>query len=398
MKLIIITNIFLITLITSTTSNHFKLSRNPLIDIILRNSLPTSIKLPANFTPSPSITRDSIQQRVNHFDPLNDQTFAHHFFINDEFFQPNGPLVIYLHANPYDDGLNMAYLSIGPAYDLAREFNGRLVYPQHRYFEDSHVTDDLSTENLRFLSVNHALEDLAHLIVHLRESSSTNVLLVGWDYGGSLATWFAQKYSHLVTGIWTSGARLSPELGHNEPVTYVENMLRITSDECFNRVENGFRQFDDMFANNQSNIIRRRFNFCFPMPYTAGDWDIMYFYEIMVTNFYFYAQFYDEFYAREFACGALMNAPVEHDWEALGYVFNLMSIPFPLCYPNSFDHQMDIVKEQLALDSEFGYARALLYLECVDFGFFFNSGEGASIFGGQFPREFFGHVCETMFG
>ncbi|KAG5668713.1 hypothetical protein PVAND_016641 [Polypedilum vanderplanki] len=397
MKFLIFTILFL----PFINSIEIPLSKTTIIDIILRNRLPKPTinkEIPQNS----SVTEHWIQQRVNHFDPQNTQTFNQRYFINDEFFQPDGPIIFYLHETPYEQGQAKYYLTSGPVHDLANEFNGVIVLPHHRYFDESVVFEELTIENLRFLTVNQALEDLAHLIFNLRSSDSrylnSSVILVGWDYGASLAIWFSQRYPHLVTGIWASGARLNPQIGHDEPVHYVENVMRRGGEECFARIENGFRQFEEMFANNQSNILRRKFNFCFPLPYTHGDFDIEYFYEIMVTVFYAYAQVYDGFYL-DIVCNQLLNVPVENDWEAIGYLYGLLNIPPPLCYPNSVEYQFDYVQELgNTASSEYGFAYAFTYFECANFGFFLNSGNGTSIFGSRFTKEFFAHICNVLFG
>lgn len=396
--------IFVILLITQLSSSQppiFSALTNPFISLSTKNFLPIK-NFPKSTKFNPQISENWLTQRINHFNPLDNRTFQQYYGINDEFFTPGGPIFIFMFMSPFYSYLADAYLSEGPVHGMAEEFNGTIVVPHHRYFDRSVVFDELTVDNLRFLSINQAIEDLAHLISHLKSHESrrdSGVILVGWDYGASIATWFSQKYPHLVSGIWASGGKLLPSLDQPEVIQIVEQQLRdFGTPGCVEKIENAFRQIDEMINNNQSHTIRRRFNFCFPIPYNRGDLDITYLYELLTVYFYAYSLVFDRTYIETYSCGLFMNAPVEHDWEALGYVLGLMSLPFPICYPNSFEYQMEIVKEATPAASEFAYSRAFLYLECVEYGFFFNSGNGSSIFGSKFPSEFYSYACEEIFG
>lgn len=77
-------------------------------------------------------------------------------------------------------------------YDMTRELNGTLYYTEHRYYGRSHPTNNTSTENLRFLSVDQALADLAVFITHIKASSpdlaNSGVIMVGGSYSGELTS------------------------------------------------------------------------------------------------------------------------------------------------------------------------------------------------------------------
>lgn len=127
--------------------------------------------LPKNEKVNPAVSFGTIEQRVDHFNPQNLATFENMYMVNDEFFQPDGPLILFLYIDPSAFLLGGSfYISFGPVHDFARELNGTLVSPQHRYHEGSMLSEDLSTENLRFLTVAQVLEDLAHLIGNLKKA------------------------------------------------------------------------------------------------------------------------------------------------------------------------------------------------------------------------------------
>lgn len=96
--------------------------------------------------------------------------------------------------------------------NIAEIDGGLLVAVEMRYFGASRPTEDLSTENLRFLQTDQAVADIAHMVTYLRQSrpgaANSRVALVGSGFGGSLAVWAREKYAHLIDGAWGSSAFL----------------------------------------------------------------------------------------------------------------------------------------------------------------------------------------------
>jgi Serine carboxypeptidase S28 len=218
------------------------------------------------------------------------------------------------------------------------------------------------------------------------------------DYGASLATWFSQKYPHLVSGIWASGGRIHSILEANQPVEIVEKVLqKFGSAECWNRTENAFRQIEEMIANNQSTILERTFRLCFPLPYTRDPIDLWIFFQVLGSYYYAYAEVLDVEWFEELTCGQLLNAPVEEDFEALAYALGFWTIPFPLCYPISFDRTFRFFND-IQHGGEEADQRTLLYSYCTELGYFYHSGEGQTVFGPNFPVDLLTEACQAVFG
>ena len=69
------------------------------------------------------------------------------------------------------------------------------------------INRNLSTENLKFLSVDQALADLAYFISEIKQDASlrnAQVIVFGGSYAGNLAAWMRLKYPHLVQVLMTS--------------------------------------------------------------------------------------------------------------------------------------------------------------------------------------------------
>jgi Serine carboxypeptidase S28 len=127
-----------------------------------------------------------IKQRVDNFNPQDNRLWEMRYFENDEFRQPNSPIFIYVGG---EWTISAGSIAKGThIYELAKENNGTLFYTEHRYYGKSHPTKNTTTENLRFLTVDQALADLAFFITHIKASSpdftNSGVVMVGGSYSG----------------------------------------------------------------------------------------------------------------------------------------------------------------------------------------------------------------------
>lgn len=78
---------------------------------------------------------------------------------------------------------------------------------------------DLSTENLKYLTSQQALADIANFIVAMNEKnqfpSDIKWIAFGGSYPGSLAAWLRAKYPHLVSGSMSASGPLLAKLDFN---------------------------------------------------------------------------------------------------------------------------------------------------------------------------------------
>lgn len=75
---------------------------------------------------------------------------------------------------------------------------------------------DLSTKNLKYLTSQQALADLAFFIKKMNEEYNFNKdvkwIVFGGSYPGSLAAWLRMKYPHLVHGAMSASGPLLAEV------------------------------------------------------------------------------------------------------------------------------------------------------------------------------------------
>jgi hypothetical protein len=95
------------------------------------------------------------------------------------------------------------------AYNLAQEHQALLVDVEHRFYGESYPTVDMRTGNLKYLSADQALADLARIIGFIKNDQGTTnskVITIGGSYPGNLAAWFRLKYPSVTMGSIASSA------------------------------------------------------------------------------------------------------------------------------------------------------------------------------------------------
>jgi Serine carboxypeptidase S28 len=77
------------------------------------------------------IREDWITQRLDHFNQGDSRTFQMRYYANDEYFQPGGPLFVFVGG---EYGISPGWVTGGHTVDMAREMNGYIFYVEHRFY------------------------------------------------------------------------------------------------------------------------------------------------------------------------------------------------------------------------------------------------------------------------
>jgi len=156
-------------------------------------------------------------QIVDHFNYQNSNVWLQRFFVYDSYFHPStGPVILYICGEAECHGISdQSY-----AAKIAQETNGLVLSLEHRYYGKSlpFGSDSLSLENLKFLTAEQALRDLAYFLTQISKNKQFGItektpwITIGGSYPGALAAWFRNKYPHLTIGsISSSGVVLAVE-------------------------------------------------------------------------------------------------------------------------------------------------------------------------------------------
>lgn len=108
----------------------------------------------------------------------------------------------------------------------------------------------MSTENLKYLSSEQAIEDLASFrqFIHnqYKLNDSNKWISFGGSYAGSLSAWFRLKYPHLVYAAVSSSAPMLAKLNFHEYYQVVNESLANYSSKCVRNIEAAIRHIDSL--------------------------------------------------------------------------------------------------------------------------------------------------------
>lgn len=119
---------------------------------------------------------------------------------------------------------------------------------------------DLSTDNLRYLNSEQALEDLANFRNYIHERyglTDANIWVsFGGSYPGSLSAWLRQKYPHLIHAAVSSSAPMLAKTNFLEYYQVVNESLYKYSPECPEKIQLALEILQYMFrtASGLSNL------------------------------------------------------------------------------------------------------------------------------------------------
>jgi serine protease 16 len=171
-------------------------------------------------------------QRLDHFDATNEATYQQRYFVSYRYHtMVTGPILNLLCVGGEGPGFDASVLidsvhCTGDMLELAKriashqQYNVHLYALEHRYYGKSYPTFDdgespLTIRNLRYLSSQQALEDLAHFVHEInKEASTTSSMWVafGGSYPGMMALYARYKYPHLIYAAVSSSAPINTQV------------------------------------------------------------------------------------------------------------------------------------------------------------------------------------------
>jgi hypothetical protein len=146
------------------------------------------------------------------YEPHSNGKFNLRYYFDASHYKAGGPIII-LEGGETGADDRLPYLQKGLLAQLAQVTNGIGVVIEHRYYGTSIPTPDLSTENLRFLTTEQALADVAYFaknikfpgLEHLDLTAPKNpYILYGGSYAGAFVAFLRVIYPDLFWGAISS--------------------------------------------------------------------------------------------------------------------------------------------------------------------------------------------------
>jgi thymus-specific serine protease len=139
-------------------------------------------------------------QEIDHFDRDNYATFKQRYWINSQYWDGSGPVFVSING----EGAASAYtVQSGHMVEIASRTGALVLSLEHRYYGASVPTPTMSTEDLKYLSAEQALADLASFLSAMSaklgyDFTANPVVTFGGSYAGALTAWSRIKYPHIV--------------------------------------------------------------------------------------------------------------------------------------------------------------------------------------------------------
>lgn len=314
------------------------------------------------------------------------------------YYQEGGPIFIYVGG---DFEIGTFWLEHGNMHDIASDLNGFIFGSEMRFFGQNRPTSDVTTGNLRFLSTEQVLADMARLIDHIKQQdlrlAEAKVILVGNMFGGNLATWFSVRYPNQVDGIWSSSSFVEARMNFADYFVAIGDDLRnFGSDDCYRRTWRSFRTMESLIAGGRSSVLSEMFHLCHPID-SSNELEVERFFEAIaetvsvgiINGGYGYVQD---------LCEAVTNDQISNDLIAFSEWFN-NEHRGGQCFSMSFQELVDFFSEpdwsSLGVISG---RRQFYYLTCTEYGWFTTTDSANQPFGSNINTNYFVELCRRAFG
>lgn len=346
-------------------------------------------------------------QKLDHFNGADSRTWNQRYFINCTHYVPGGPVFLMIGG---EGPANPAWMQYGTWLTYAEKMNALCLLLEHRFYGKSHPTEDLSTENLRYLSSEQALADLAHFQTVMMEKMNLTTnkwVAFGGSYPGSLAAWYRLKYPHLVHAAVASSAPLHAVVNFPEYLEVVRHSLEMYSSECPRLVQNASDTIMDLLKDPKNyEKLSKDFNLCEILEIDS-DMESGAFLEALAGNFMNVVQYNEDNRAFEGVLGTnitikvicdLMTASKESPYSGYVAVSSLMLATFGLkCLDVSYKKFLEEMTNVYWDGPAAGGERQWIYQTCTEFGFYQSTDSPNQPFRG-FPLKYHLQQCLDVYG
>lgn len=339
-----------------------------------------------------------ITQPLDHFNHRNNRTWSMRYKENSAFLKKNGPILIMIGGEwEITDG----FLQGGLMYEIGMKYGGLMYYTEHRFYGQSKPTENISTENLRYLNVDQALADLAYFIETKKKEKNLEksiVIVFGGSYAGNMAAWARLKYPHLIQGALASSAPVQAKADFYEYYEIVTKSLNRHSEKCVESVKTAFASVEELLTSQGgADDIKTLFNLC-DVPDVKSPSDLGYFMNMLSEIFAGVVQ-YDKIEDGQTKIAALCNnmtaAHLGSPLQRLAHVFSNQDICVDVSYKDVTSLLRGISWNSPAAISTM---RQWYHQTCTEYGYHQTSSSEKSIFGTLFPVDYYINLCFDLYG
>ncbi|KAJ2979008.1 hypothetical protein NQ176_g3502 [Zarea fungicola] len=220
---------------------------------------------------------------VDHFNSANKDFYPNRYFVNDTYYRPGGPVILYDNGEAGFETTGVAEMlaeARGPSLpmQLAANLSALVIGWEHRYYGYSRpvpMDDDsgMPVEGVKgyaYLSVDQALEDVAYFANKFNSTTldkntfvkttagldpySTPWIFVGASYAGSRAALMRLRHPEIIYASWASSA---PVQFQSDGSPYYDPMMRSMPVNCTNDIKAAIKHIDNALDSGSAGAVAR---------------------------------------------------------------------------------------------------------------------------------------------
>jgi len=335
---------------------------------------------------------------LDHFNAIDGRTWDQRFWENMEHYAVGGPAFIMIGG---EAEASPGWLNYGQWYKWAEENGAAMFLLEHRYYGQSHPTEDMSTENMRYLSSRQGLEDLGHFMTAMnsKHNLTGSWITFGGSYPGSLSAWMSLRFPHLVAGSVSSSGPLYAKLDYYEYLEVVADALDTTGPGCNPAMTEALSAVETMVADQDTwQDISTLFRLCDTLD-GSNPMDVMSFMELLIDNLAGIVQYNGHYEEDIFSICAIMTDETIGDPIARLATVNdiMLGSEEDACLDNTYASFLAQLSDTTWSAGGVGW-RQWIWQTCTEFGWYQTTNQESGVYGHTLPLDFFEQWCQDAFG
>merc|ERR1719167_807465 len=337
-------------------------------------------------------------QVLDHFTATDGRTWPQRFWENWDNYAEGGPAFIMIGG---EAEASPGWLGYGQWAKWAKENGAAMFLLEHRYYGKSNPTEDMSTENMRYLSSRQGLEDLGHFMtaMNVKYNQTFSWVTFGGSYPGSLSAWMRLRFPHLVTGSVSSSGPLFAKLDYFEYLQVVADALDTTGPDCNVAMTQALTAVENLVTDENSwGDLSVMFKLCTDLD-GSNILDVMSFMKLLIDNLAGIVQYNGRFSEDIFSiCEVMTDESIGEPINRLAAVNDIMlGLNQEECVDHEYESFLSLLTETSWSGGGVGW-RQWIWQTCTEFGWYQTTNQESGVYGRSLPLEFFEQWCQDAFG
>ncbi|XP_071999232.1 putative serine protease K12H4.7 [Engystomops pustulosus] len=347
-------------------------------------------------------------QRLDHFNGADTRVWEQRYYMNDSFSHSEGPVFLMIGG---ECSANPGWMTQGTWITYAEKMGALCLLLEHRFYGKSHPTKDMCVENLRYLSSQQALADLAHFQTVMTEKlglGNRKWIVFGGSYPGCLAAWYRIKYPHLAYAAIASSAPVHAVLNFSEYLDVVQASLSRNHSNCPGKIKIAFDTLLELLDYKENYLkISKDFYLC-EVLVIRSKMDMAFLLDTIAEYIMDVVQYNND--NREFegvkggnitiqtVCDIMSNESLVSPYDRLVEVIqSIRKAKEEKCIETSYQQFIHDMRDIHWDGPAASGGRQWMYQTCTEFGYFQSSDSALQPFSG-FPLSYHVQQCSDIYG